>query len=499
MRPRPAPRPADRWALAQDESAVALIEARELTPVAVDPVSPGVFRQVLSDAAYRRLSSAIVTAKSALAGKVVWNVNSTARGGGVAELLQSLVAYARGAGVDARWLAIRGSGEFFKITKRIHNQVQGFEGDGGDLGEAEHDAYARSLAWAGRELAATVRPGDIVILHDPQAAGLVSDAKDAGARVIWRCHVGIDRPNDRAEKAWEFLGRYLGRADAYVFSRAAFAWKNLQQDKISVIAPSIDPFSPKNNLIARTRAASILISAGLMEGYAASTPYYVRKNGETGLVGRRADVVQAAPMVPGMRLVLQVSRWDHLKDPVGVMKGFSEFVPPSTRAHLVLAGPEVSAVADDPEGADVLNQTVRAWAALPEPARARVHIASLPMSDAEENAAIVNALQRWSEVIVQKSLAEGFGLTVAEAMWKGRPVVASRIGGIQDQIEHGASGILLDDPADLAAMGRAVGELLQDRDRGRALGEAGQRRVREHFLNDRHLEQYAELFLRLAA
>lgn len=471
----------------------------ELNMVPVAPVSTGVFRQVLSEAAYDELSAAIVTARSLLAGRIVWNINSTARGGGVAELLQSLVGYAGGAGVDTRWYAIRGNPGFFRITKRIHNQVQGFEGDGGELGETEHDEYARSLVWAGRELAAMVRPGDIVILHDPQTAGLVSDAKDAGAHVIWRCHVGIDRPNDRAANAWEFLTRYVGRADVYVFSRAAFAWKNLRQDKIRVIPPSIDPFSPKNNQMTRARAAAILINAGLMAGYAAATPYYVRRGGAVSFVERRADVDQMAPVVPATRLVLQVSRWDRLKDPIGVIKGFVENVPASSRSHLVLAGPEVSAVADDPEGADVLKQTMAAWEGLPESARARVHLARLPMQDPEENAAIVNALQRWSEVVVQKSLAEGFGLTVAEAMWKGRPVVASGIGGIQDQIEHERSGILLDDPTDLAAYGKAVAGLLDNPGRARQMGEAAQERVRMHFLNDRHLEQYVELFVRLVA
>jgi len=181
------------------------------------------------------------------------------------------------------------------------------------------------------------------------------------------------------------------------------------------------------------------------------------------------------------------------------MHAFAEFVPASTQAHLVLAGPEVSAVADDPEGADVLKQTILAWEGLPEPARTRVHLARLPMADAEENAAIVNALQRWSEVIAQKSLAEGFGLTVAEAMWKGRQVVASRIGGIQDQIEHEKSGLLLDDPNDLAAFGRAVDALLDNPARAAEMGQAAQERVRAHFLNDRHLEQYVDLLLRLAA
>jgi trehalose synthase len=174
-------------------------------------------------------------------------------------------------------------------------------------------------------------------------------------------------------------------------------------------------------------------------------------------------------------------------------------VAPDIPAHLLIAGPEVAAVADDPEGAEVLHDTIVAWERLPEPVRRRVHLACLPMQDVDENAAIVNALQRWSEVIVQKSLAEGFGLTVSEAMWKARPVVASRIGGIQDQVEHEKSGILLDDPTDLQAYAGAVTRLLTQRATAQEMGRAAMRRVQEHFLTDRHLKQYGELFARLVA
>src|SRR6266852_629383 len=237
---------------------------RHLVQVPIAPVSPGLFRQILSEAAYAALSAATVQARSLLAGKTVWNVNSTARGGGVAELLQSLVAYARGAGIDTRWLVVQGQPEFFSITKRIHNQIQGFEGDGGDLGQREHDEYEGSLAPGGRELATMVRPGDIVLLHDPQTAGLAPHLSGTGAKVVWRCHVGIDSPNERAERAWTFLKSYLADADRYVFSRASFVWQGLPKDKVAIIPPSIDPFTPKNNLMTRAGVAAVLISAGLM-------------------------------------------------------------------------------------------------------------------------------------------------------------------------------------------------------------------------------------------
>jgi trehalose synthase len=194
-----------------------------------------------------------------------------------------------------------------------------------------------------------------------------------------------------------------------------------------------------------------------------------------------------------------VSRWDRLKDPIGVIRGFAEHVAPTTDAHLVYAGPAVEAVADDPEGKEVLAEAERLYERVPDEVRGRVHLACLPMEDLQENAAIVNALQRRANVVVQKSIAEGFGLTVAEGMWKARPVAASRIGGIQDQIVDGVSGVLLDDPADLTAYGRVVSELLRDPDRARRIGHEAQERVRDEFLAVRSLMQYLDLIERLLA
>jgi trehalose synthase len=210
-------------------------------------------------------------------------------------------------------------------------------------------------------------------------------------------------------------------------------------------------------------------------------------------------MVESSQATVGDRLVVQVSRWDGLKDPVGVIRGFADHVAPHTDAHLVLAGPAAEAVSDDPEGDQVLRDSLLAWEFLPPPVRDRVHLATLPMKDTEENATLVNALQRKAEVVVQKSLAEGFGLTVAEAMWKGRPVVASRIGGIQDQIEDGRTGLLISDPRDLAEYGAAVRSLLDDPERAARMGAAARERVRDYFLGPRHLMQYGELLERLVS
>jgi trehalose synthase len=181
------------------------------------------------------------------------------------------------------------------------------------------------------------------------------------------------------------------------------------------------------------------------------------------------------------------------------MRGFVELLEGRSGddVELVLAGPSTEGVADDPEGASVLEEVIATWRELPESLRERIHLASLPTDDVAENAAIVNALQRHASVIVQKSLHEGFGLTVTEAMWKGRPVVASAVGGIQDQIEDGVSGVLLEDPEDSSAFARDLAGVLDDPQRARRLGEAGRERVREHFLGVRHLLKYARLIERL--
>ena len=179
------------------------------------------------------------------------------------------------------------------------------------------------------------------------------------------------------------------------------------------------------------------------------------------------------------------------------MEGFAQFVAPKVDCHLILAGPGASTVADDPEEAGVLGEVEDRWHHLPPAARDRVHLARLPMDDPQENAIIVNALQRRAQVVVQKSLGEGFGLTVAEAMWKGRPVVASRVGGIQDQIQHGLSGLLIDDPRDLAAFGAAVVSLFSDTVAADRLGGEANLRVRRDFLAPRLLMQQAGLIGRL--
>jgi trehalose synthase len=383
------------------------------------------------------------------------------------------------------------------VTKRIHNHLHGAPGDGGGLREPEREAYEAALASNALALLELVSQDDVVILHDPQTAGLVPPLNEAGVPVIWRCHVGIDSPNELAREAWAFLVPYVRDADAFVFSRRAFAWEGLDEDRIALIAPSIDAFSAKNQDLDAGAVAAILEVAGLQhDSGAGHPPAFTRHDGSPAHVVRHAELHQEAPLRPGDRAVVQVSRWDRLKDPLGVLRGFIDHVA-GDDVHLVLAGPSVEAVTDDPEGAEVLAEARETLAALERAQRARVHLARLPMDDLEENAAIVNALQRRADVVVQKSLAEGFGLTVAEGMWKGRPVVASRIGGIQDQIVDGESGVLVNDPVDLEEYGRAVWRLLEDPAAAEAMGREARSRVRSHFLGVRSLTQYLDLIERV--
>jgi trehalose synthase len=434
-----------------------------------------------------------------LAGSSVINVNSTAAGGGVAEMLQTLLAYARGAGIDARWAVIEGDPAFFAITKRIHNGLYGAPGDGGDLGEAERRHYESVQRRNANELLTLVRPGDVVLIHDPQPAGLAAAARAAGARVVWRCHVGFDGANEWTERAWAFLRPYLADVEAIVVSRPAFAPPWADPAQINVIAPSIDPFSAKNEPMSRHNVRLSLSYVGLLEGHGSPPAVpFTRRDGSRGRINRRVDVLQTGPPPPAdAPLIAQVSRWDRMKDMPGVLTGFAKHVDPSLGAHLLLCGPAVTGVADDPEAAEVLDECIAIWRGLPHALRSRVHLACTPMADPDEAAAIVNAIQRHAAVVVQKSVAEGFGLTVAEAMWKERPIVASAVGGIADQIDHGRHGLLVDDPDDLRALGEAVETLLSDRAEASRLAHNARGRAINEFLGDRHLEQYGRLLERL--
>jgi trehalose synthase len=432
-----------------------------------------------------------------VAGRSIWNINSTATGGGVAEMLYALLGYAKDLGLDARWTVIRGDPDFFATTKRLHNRLHGEPGDGGDLGAAEAAHYEDVLAANAEALRGMVRPGDLVLLHDPQTAGLAAALAGAGAHVVWRCHIGSDRQNLISRSAWEFLRPYLLAAHRYVFSRQAYVPPWLPDSRTSIIRPSIDPFSAKNHALDPPTVRAILTRIGVLDHRVdAAAARFTRPDGSQGEVVHAASVVAAVVPEPADPVVVQVSRWDRLKDMAGVLRAFARHVAPAGPGYLVLAGPAVSAVSDDPEGAQVYGDCVAQWRELPAAIQRRVMLAALPVDDVDENAVMVNALQRYAAVIAQKSLAEGFGLTVAEGMWKARPVIGSAVGGIQDQIQDG-TGVLLPDPDDLAAFGGAVRHLIDHPDEADRMGAAAQAQVRDNFLGDVHLIRIAEVLATL--
>jgi trehalose synthase len=441
---------------------------------------------VVTEDGRRALQLALADGREALRGRTVWMVNSTPVGGGVAELLRTVTPYWLDAGIDAHWAVVGGGPAFFRITKRIHNLLHGYPGDDGQLGSLEQRVYERALEPARVWLERRLRVGDVVVLHDPQTAGLAPALKAAGAHVVCRSHVGAEPGDALAGATREFLRTYAASADAIVLTRRSDPLPQLGAPRIVVIPPCIDPCSPKNRSMPLANARRLLTEAGLVAaGRRSGTPVVgtIRSTGRSSQPG-------TAP------LVVHLARWDRLKDPLGVMEAFATVLDRAD-ARLILAGPAVDAVADDPEAATIYDEVEQQWERLPRAERDRIDLLQFSLRDPHANAVIVNALRREATVVVKKSLHEGFGLGVAEAMWKRRPVVASDVGGHRVQIEHGVSGVLVPDARNLPRFGRAIADMLADPERRRRLGEAAHEQVRTRFLPDRHMAAWMRLLAEL--
>lgn len=375
-----------------------------------------------------------------LAGARLLQVNSTRAGGGVAEILHRLVPLLRELGIDARWQVVEGDADFYQVTKSFHNALQG---DRIEVPQSHLDHYLEvnrgNAARLGPELAAA----DFVFVHDPQPAALLRFTPGRRGYWIWRCHIDVSRP---ARAVWKFLRELVRPYDASVFSLAAFA-QPLPHPQF-LIAPSIDPLAEKNEELRSTEVAEVAASFGID---------------------------------PSRPMILQVSRFDRFKDPIGVLRAY-QAVRQHLPIQLVLAGGEAT---DDPEGATVLAEVRAAAGDDPD-----VKILLLP-ADAHR---VVNALQRRAEIVVQKSLREGFGLTVTEALWKKRPVIAGDTGGITLQVIPPHTGFLVHTPEGAALR---IRYLLQNPDLAREMGEKGHRHVRDNFLLTRHLREYLTLMLAL--
>ncbi len=369
-----------------------------------------------------------------LLGKTVRNVNSTAVGGGVAEILSRMIPFLQELGIDARWDVIKGGEQFFAVTKKFHNALHG---KAERITDEDLDIFMQTNR---SNLAEMDLSGDIVFIHDPQPIALIE--KKSSEKWIWRCHVDVSDPQLRV---WDFLMRFIPRYDAAVFSAPAFS-RPLPVRQF-LISPSIDPLSDKNKELTQETIKAVLEKYG---------------------------IPQDKPVIT------QISRFDRLKDPVGVIDVYKK-VKKYIDCRLVLAGGTAS---DDPEGVAVLEE-VRERAGKDE----NIHILLMSQNDID-----VNALQRASDVILQKSLREGFGLTVSEALWKAKPVVASNVGGIPLQIKNKYSGLLCRS-IDGAAF--AVKQLLNNPGYAAKLGENGKEHIRNNFLLTRHLKDYMLLFLSL--
>ncbi|ACZ18534.1 glycosyl transferase group 1 [Thermanaerovibrio acidaminovorans DSM 6589] len=361
----------------------------------------------------------------------VVHLNSTRVGGGVAEILENFVPLMRELGIDARWEVITGTEDFFKATKLIHNSLQGAEQD---LSPTMKEVFMETNRENAQRLAGLLEEADFVVIHDPQPAPLLSMIPQRRGKWIWRCHIDVSRPN---RSVWNFIKGLVGRYHASVFSLVDFA-QPLPHPQY-IIPPGIDPLSYKNRDLSDQE------------------------------LNRVYEEFNLDPTRP---IITQISRYDRFKDPVGVIRAYRMAKAYHENLQLVLAGGDAT---DDPEGALVLRETLEAAGDDPD-----IHVLSLP-SDAHLT---INALQRISHVILQKSTREGFGLTVSEGLWKRKPVIGGDTGGIRLQVIDYHTGFRVRSPEGAALR---IRQLLQDPRMMRSMGEAGHSHVRDHFLITRQL------------
>lgn len=371
----------------------------------------------------------------ALQGRTICHVNSTRSGGGVVEILDRLEPWIESLGIHSNWEVIEGDGDFFNVTKAMHNALQG-----ADI-EIPHVDLEDYLATVRENASRLSLEGDLVVVHDPQPAYLIKSRPADAHRMVWRCHIDLSRPNERV---WRFLREAVQDYAMAIFHVARFA-KALPIPRV-LISPSIDPLAPKNREMEEEEITAVTDRFG---------------------IDRKRPIL------------VQVSRFDHFKDPIGVIRAF-RLVRENFDCQLVLAG---GTATDDPEGERVLAEVREAAGDHPD-----IHVLLLhPDSDLE-----INALQRAATVILQKSTREGFGLTVTEGMWKGKPVIGGAVGGIPSQIIHGGTGFLVHSPDGAAFRLRF---LLSHPRAAKRMGAAGREHVRRHFLITRHMRNYLLMML----
>lgn len=449
--------------------------------------------------AVRELRAEAERIAPALDGRTVWMVNSAEFGGGVAEMLPSVVGLLRDVGVATEWVVIESEREaFYHLTKRVHNLIHG-------AGEAGFDADDRALfEKVNREnaglLLELLQPGDVLAVHDPQPMPLGRMVKDElDVRTLWRCHIGLDDANERTRSAWEFLEPWARAYEQAVFSAPEYV-PDAFRDRARVVYPCINPLDHKNRELSLHKMVGILANACLSTppSPVLTAPYpegaaRVDPTGRFVVANAREEIgLLSRP------IVTQVSRWDRLKGWRPLLDAFAELKrrvredqisrSPFHRrrlelVRLVLAGPDPASVEDDPEGREVLDELIEVYRGLRPDVQRDVAILSLPMEHRARNALMVNAIQRASSIVVQNSLREGFGLTVAEAMWKRVPVLSNtQACGPRQQVRDRVDGWMVEDPEDVDELTGALDRMLCESDLRDEWARNAQRRVHDHFL-----------------
>ena len=459
--------------------------------------------------AVRSLRAAAELCVPRLAGRKIWMVNSTAQGGGVAEMLPQLVAVMRELGVDVEWVVMSAhQPKFFVLTKRLHNLIHGH---GEPRISAEDCALYEAVSRENAEILENrMRSNDVLVIHDPQPLGMGALLKrELGIPAIFRCHIGLEQELPQTRAAWDFLRPFAEAYDYSVFSAPAYV-PDFLSASAGIIRPAIDPLSWKNRELTPQKLVGILCNARLaVEQHPVVPLPYPETAKRLCPDGSFAPADHSGGIGILYRpIVLQVSRWDRLKGFKPLLDGFVRLKEqlasrPDGRserhrrrlelARLVLAGPDPDAVADDPEGCEVLGELIETYRGLPPALQQDVALISLPMNSQKHNALMVNALQRCASIVVQNSIREGFGLTVTEAMWKRAAVLGSRAYGIGQQIRDGVDGRLVADAEDSDALASCLDQMLEDLPERVRLGQSAQRRAHAEFLIFHQVRRWLEL------
>jgi trehalose synthase len=441
-----------------------------------------------------RLEAAQLVQK--LGERTVWMLNSTARGGGVAEMMPSLVGTLRDLGVRCEWIVMTPERPaFYELTRRLHDLIHG-HGDAA-LGAPERELYDAVSRDVGAELSRQLPPDALLVVHDPQPMGAGAVAAAAtGATAIWRCHIGLEQHTTETRAAWRFLEPHAGRYAHGIFTSAAYA-PSFFASRLSVMPPSIDPLDHKNRELSPHKLVGVLCNSRLLAARApVLTPPFTEpacRVDPDGLL-RPADVPEDVELMY-RPMVTQVSRWDRLKGFVPLLEGFAQLK--RTRAararserdarrleivRLLLVGPAPGSIADDPEGMSAFRELVARYCELEPELQRDIALLVLPMSSRKRNAVMVNAIQRCSTIVVQNSLREGFGLTATEAMWKAVPVLVSNAYGLGLQVRDQLDGRVLKNPEDSQEVADTLAEMLADPRACDDWGRSAQRQVSQEFL-----------------